>query len=397
MEHRATPAEPEDGYLGIRLNPTDPLPAASRRTLRRSGNRTEDSEVGQNHAISLAVREIDPEKSHAVPADEPSILDRPHEEEQQRYDELLGALDEESPAASNWLRSTGVIWAIVLIGAMFTLFVLTQAASLMAQVETLALFWRYVGYASAGILILAFGIAGSRLVVLYLRLRRSPTLFTGALQELAKRQRIRTSDLHRAYGHVFRTLHPLLIKYPLDEGACARLRRWGADDAQLEHLKDARESLVPAQECAEDWIEGFRTRFLRVLDQVAEKRIWHSAVTAGKLTAISPRGTIDAVVVGSLALELIGDLCAIYNLKAGRADTLKILSRVFLTTGISREAEEWSQSAAESMFDSLKEWVPGVLGKAAPAIAGAAADGVANAALISRIGKRTVRAVRPLR
>ena len=125
---------------------------------------------------------------------------------------------------------------------------------------------------------------------------------------------------------------------------------------------------------AEYWIEGFRTRFLRVVDEVAANRIRQAALAAGKLTAISPRGTIDAIVTGSLALELIGDLCTIYNLKANRFETLRILGLVFASAGIANEADEWSQSTAESMFDSLStEWLPGILGAVGARVAGAPA------------------------
>ena len=357
----------------------------------------EPDEADRGQAIPLADNRLNPLYCRPIPTGQTTILDRAGQEEATRYEELLDALVGKPTIGSRWLHSRGAIWAIVLIGAMLSLFVLAQAASFVAEVEALPAVWRAVGYAAAGILVTSFAIAGVRLVVLYASLRRSPVFHTGALQELASRQRLRSLYVRRAFEYVFRSLHPLLVEYPLDDRASARLRRWGANETQVEHLRKARASLLPASMSAEYWIEGFRTRFLRVVDEVAANRIRQAALAAGKLTAISPRGTIDAIVTGSLALELIGDLCTIYNLKANRFETLRILGLVFASAGIANEADEWSQSTAESMFDSLStEWLPGILGAVGARVAGAAADGVLNAAMIWRIGRRTIRAVRPL-
>jgi putative membrane protein len=268
-------------------------------------------------------------------------------------------------------------------------------------VEALPPILRYLGYTSAGLLLLAFAIAMLRLSVLYFRLRRSPTLRIDSLQLLAQRQMVRSAHIRRAFTHVFDSLRPIVVEYPVDHPAIARLRVWGADDAQIADLQAARERLLLRHEGPEEWIEGFRVRFLPPLDEIARRRIRRAATTAGKLTAISPRGAIDAIVVAALAIELVSDLCAIYSLKANRVETIQILGRVFLAAGIASQADDWTESASEGIFESLDlDAMPGVLSKLfskmAVPIVGAVADGAINAALIWRIGRRTVRAVRPL-
>ena len=357
---------------------------------------------GGAEMVGLADLRIDDSLSRPVsPEERERQRRREVEEYEQRMADILGALVPRSSLWTSWIGSRGATWIIVLLIVMITLFVFAQAALLVAQVEALAPVWRYLGYASAGLLLLAFAIAMVRLCVLYVRLRRSPTLRIDALQLLAKRQMIRSEHIDRAFTHVLDSLRPIVVEYPVDRPMIARLRGWGADDAHIADLLAARERLLLRHEGPEEWIEGFRVRFLPPLDEIARRRIRRAATTAGKLTAISPRGAIDAIVVAALAIELVGDLCAIYNLKANRVETIQILGRVFLAAGIASQADDWTESASEGIFESLDlDALPGVLAKifskvAAP-IVGAVADGAINAALLWRIGRRTVRAIRPL-
>jgi hypothetical protein len=161
--------------------------------------------------------------------------------------------------------------------------------------------------------------------------------------------------------------------YPIDQPAIARLRGWGAEDAHVADLQAARERLLLRHEGPEEWIEGFRVRFLPPLDEIARRRIRQAATTAGKLTAISPRGAIDAIVVAALAIELVSDLCAINNLKANRVETIQILGRVFLAAGIASQADDWTESASE-----------GTLPAHSPTAASQDTDGFSERAAVSQ-------------
>lgn len=387
--------------LAPRARPPGPGGPPPRATADSDGDDPDDGSVDQGDAVGPVHRRVDASNATPVPDGEGILLGRAAAEEEGRYAALLATLGPDLPVWARWAGSAGLAWGVALAGVVLTLFVLAQAALLAAQVGTLVPALRYPGYAAAGVLVAAFTAAAGRLGMVFARFRRSPALRADALFELAARQRVRADYTRRVFDHVFHALHPLLAAYPLDDRAAARLRGWGAEDAQVARLRAARDHLLPARAAKGAWVEEFRDRFLAVLDEVAAARIRRAAWTAGKLTAVSPRGAIDALVVSAVALDLVRDVCAIYHLRANRVDTVRVLAAVVLSAGVAGQADDWARAAGDGVADGLPtDWLPGVAGAAAKGVlgplAGAVTDGAVNAGLVWRIGRQTRRAVRPL-
>jgi uncharacterized membrane protein YcjF (UPF0283 family) len=397
----AAPAPPPTAAAppGRAPSPAPAAPPADTADKEEDEDEEEDG-VSQRDAAGILKQLVDATNSRPIEDGQGKLLGRPDREEEVRYAGLLASLDPEPPFWTRWVGSAGVVWGGILLAATLALFVLAQASLLISQVGSLPTALQYLGYSGAVLLLGTFVLAAVRLVMLYLRLRRSPAFRTDTLYQLAAREQIRAGYTRRAFKYVFDGLRPILTDYPLGEAAVKKLRVYGADDALIESLRAAKEALAAVRESDELWVEGFRTRFLPVLDAIAARRIRSAAFTAGKLTALSPRGTMDAVVVATLAVGLVGDLCAIYSLRANRVDTVRILALVLMTAGVAGQADDLAQSAAGQLFETLHtdtSWITAVLGKIAAPVTGGIADGVVNGALMYRLGRLTVRALRPLR
>lgn len=354
----------------------------------------QDGEFDQADAITIGRRPLDSSNSAPVTEAESVLLKKARAEQERRYAEALEALVPPPPFWTRWIGSRLLVWIAVLIGIVLTLFCLAQAALLAAQVETLSPFLRYPAYVAACLLLAGFGLAAGKLIVLFVRLRKSPAFQTDALLELARRQRIRAEFTQRAVQHVFESVQGLLREYPLDDRSLTRLKVLGADDEQIARLKRCRSKLVPVRHSPTQWIEEYRTGFLGVLDEIAGNRIWRATLLSGQLTAISPQGTIDALITSSLALELVGDLCRLYNLRFNRLDTVRILGTVMLSAEIASQADDWCDDVAESLTEDLPmAGLEDILGSLLSKLG----NGAVNARLVRRIGWRTVRALRPVK
>ncbi|QEL14417.1 DUF697 domain-containing protein [Limnoglobus roseus] len=357
-----------------------------------------DGEVPQGEAVGLPAQRID--TSNSIPLADGTLLAREGEREQQRLEEFLATLEPAPPFWARWLDSAGLRWAAVLLGSALTLFVIAQASLFVSQVSALPEPARTIALVGGGIVVLAFVIAGVRLILLYVRLQTTPAFQTDALYELSARQLTRAAHARHAYEVVYDRLRPILATYPLGTAPFERkLVLCGATADEVARLTKMRENLLRANQTKADWVREFDRHFLGLLDEVAARRIRRAALSAGKLTAVSPRGSVDAVIVTALAVELVGDLCAVYNVRANRVDTVRIVGTVLLNTAAASQADDLTQEGAHHLFDALQghaSWLTALFGKAAQKVTGGVADGVVNGSLMYRLGRLTARALRPL-
>ena len=91
------------------------------------------------------------------------------------------------------------------------------------------------------------------------------------------------------------------------------------------------------------------------------------------------------------AYLLAGDLCIIYNLRTTGTGTAAILVRVLFNAFAASQASEWTESAADMLFEG-----GGLVAGAAKAFAARAAEGGANYFLFRRLGAAMVRYLRPI-
>ncbi len=357
-----------------------------------------DDDVPQYEAVGLPVQLVD--DTNSTPVADGTLLAREDERDQHRLDELLAALEPTPPFWARWLGSAGLRWTAVLLGSVLTLFVFAQASLLVAQVSALPEPARTIALVGTGLAVLAFLIAGGRLLLLYARLQTTPAFRTDALYELSERQLPRAAHARHAFEAVRDRVRPILETYPLGTSPFERkLAECGATTDDVNHLTRLRENLLRAAQPAADWAGEFDRHFLGRLDIIAARRIRRAALVAGKLTAVSPRGTVDAIIVVALAGDLVADLCTLYNVRANRLDTVRIVGTVLLNTATASQADDLAQEGAHHVFDNLQghaDWMTGLLGKLGQRVAGGVADGVINGALMYRLGRLTARALRPL-
>lgn len=387
MTNRRTTDDEEDGPA---LAPPD-RPAARPRP-------PADDDVRQHEAVGLPVQVVDATNSAAVT--DGTLLAREAEREQRRVEELLAALEPTPPFWARWLGSAGLRWTAVLLGSALTLFVLAQASLFVGQVSALPEPARTVAFVGVGVIVLAFVLSGGRLLLLYTRLQSTPAFRTDALYELSERRQTRAAHARLAFEAVYARVQPILTGYPLGTPSFERkLLECGATSDDVGRLTKMRDDLLRAAQGKADWVRQFDDHFLGLVDVIAARRIRRAALTAGKLTAVSPRGTVDALIVVALAGDLVADLCAIYNVRANRIDTVRIVGTVLLNTATASQADDLAQEGAQHVFDNLHghaDWLTGLFGKIGQRVTGGVADGVINGALMYRLGRLTARALRPL-
>jgi uncharacterized membrane protein YfcA len=119
------------------------------------------------------------------------------------------------------------------------------------------------------------------------------------------------------------------------------------------------------------------------------------------------------------AYLMVGDLCRIYNVRAGGWGTARILAYVFFNTFAASRVDDLSDAAADHAANVISqhaehvEPVAGAVGvavggavghfpgavigaKVASKVASRIVSGGVNAILLSRLGKTTIRQLRPL-
>ena len=158
---------------------------------------------------------------------------------------------------------------------------------------------------------------------------------------------------------------------------------------------------------SEGWIENFNRKFLHHLDQIADQRIGVYAKRLVLQTGTAHQRTIDTIIVMMNAYLLVGDLCAIYKVRAGKWGTAKILAHVFVNTFAASRVDQWSNVAADHAAKWISQFLPHTTNAAGQLAEGAGvglvsklmprfASGMANGVLLYRLGKTTIRELRPL-
>ena len=293
-----------------------------------------------------------------------------------------------------FLYSTTVLLIILCAATLFLLHVINSVIELVDKVNGypswMAGVWCCLILA-ASVLVIATAI---RIILLYLRLSKSPQIRINGLEDLNNRQTIRKSmsSINVAKNELSRFVRSYRISENPDS---SRLLNLGFQRDEIDSLRRQQETLMDP-DCtpsAEEWLRNFQDRFLSVIDQAAERRVRSSALLVAAKTAIAPRGIVDTLIVVYSSFKLIGDLCAIYNLRMSGLSTAAILVRAFVIAYLAGRV----QDAAEKISDELYKHVAGVAGAAANLLTAKTAEAAANGFLIWRLGKTTIAMVRPVR
>jgi putative membrane protein len=320
--------------------------------------------------------------------------------------ELLLASD---PTGLGWLGWFGspLAFALLLgITGVFGIFLFNQAVSLVAALATQPLWAQYVGY--GGLILFALCVLYSflRFLFLYFRLRENRQLRVRGIEELARRTRLRWLAAAKS-AEAREQIETYLRTYPMNtEKERKTLRAMGLDDAAQARMAVVRKELLDPDRFAstEQWFARFRDGFQVELDAAAETRIKYWASRIWIVTAVAPNAMVDSGATLFYTFSLLSDLCQVYNLRAGRAGTAVLMSRVFFNAYLAGQGTEW-EKLAEDQYDQLFAEAmnvvgvgvsSNVVGKLLGKVGAKATTGYLNRILLVRLGRYSTRLLRPV-
>ncbi len=283
-----------------------------------------------------------------------------------------------------------LIAMIVFVGAMLVLFVLNQSLAFLDHLAQSPAWAQWVGLSA---LIGALGaIIGSlwSLAKRYLHLKQTPALWLNRqqLRELA----------HTGTTEAKHRLETFLREFPIDRDPPQKWKRLGFTTESLQSLADARAELLnPCHGHTRKWLDELNDCFLTRLDSVAQQRVTHYAKRVGIKTALSPKGFLDSTIVIVNSYLLLTDLCDLYNVRAGRMGTLRLLTRIGFNTVIAGNLDQPAEMLEQELRDSVQDWTATFAAQVLGKVVAKAAEGGTNALLIYRLGKAAMGELRPLR
>jgi uncharacterized membrane protein YcjF (UPF0283 family) len=298
---------------------------------------------------------------------------------------------------SHPLIGTGMLAFATILG----LFVFNQVTSILNGLATLPTYWQYAGWVGLGVLGLGLLYSVLRLSWFYVRLRRNKQLRIKGLEELEKRTRMRwlvNAKIKEAKDQLIQYLR----EYPLADGKeRKRLIALGVNQDTLLMLAKVKENLLDPNRWPSDdvWFATFRDQFQSRLDEAAKIRINYWARRTAVATAVSPNTLTDTMMTLYFSFTMLGDLCNIYNLRAGRFGTMVLLARVFFNSYLAGQINEMEHLTAEQIQHLVSPHLPVselVVAKVLGKVGAKAGAGVINYYLLTRLGKFGTRLLRPV-
>ncbi len=343
--------------------------------------------------------------THAAPLTDGDRQKLREADEQQALRDLAEA--EELMASDPALRWFG--WFAHPLAAAFLLgvagalglFLYSQTLSILANLATQPDWIQYVGYAGLALCGGAVLFAMTRLMIVYVKLRRNRQLRIAGLEELHQRTRLRWLA-HAKAAQARDLLSRYIREFPLhtDKQRKNLLAMGFTDDGLIALAKASAELLDPAKfSSTPEWFERFRVGYQTQLDVAAEIRVKYWARRSGLTTAVSPNGLIDSAASLYFGFAMLTDLCKIYNLRAGRTGMAVLLGRVFFNSYLAGQLNEWEKITEEQLNQLVNAGGPlyeltasRVFSKAGAKVT----SGILNYYLLNRLGKFACRLLRPV-
>jgi uncharacterized membrane protein YcjF (UPF0283 family) len=283
----------------------------------------------------------------------------------------------------------GWLSAIWLAGMLFVgligLFVFSQLVSTIQSVSQFPL-WLQIP---------AWGLLGFFVFVVSYPLVRMLTHF----RKLPKTRQIHVqyrrnihSDAQLHYARDQLTLY--LRKYNLEKGDFD-LEKHGTIDSEL---KVAREALLSTNRAitSGEWVNQFDYTFLKPLDMCAETRVEHYARMVAMKTAISPNPLIDMAVVLDNGFSLLGEICSLYHVRAGRIEMVILFGLVLAQSYLSGQVQENLDIGDEALNSVASNALGATVGNIAGGLSTRTVKAALHYLLMRRIGRFMQKRLRPL-
>jgi putative membrane protein len=169
------------------------------------------------------------------------------------------------------------------------------------------------------------------------------------------------------------------------DAVLAPIERLYADRADLAPALDAfRAEADPALNDAER-TRLFARRVLAPLDRQAYRLVLRAARDVGVLTALSPLGLLDGLLVVGRTLAMLRAIARLYGFRPGFAGTVSLLRRTVRNMALAGLGEVVSDATTETLGASL-----------AGLLSAKAGQGVMNGVLCARLGLAAMEQCRPL-
>ena len=285
-------------------------------------------------------------------------------------------------------------------------FIITQTASFLASVRQLSRpeqILLAIPMVIFGGIILLYVL---KMLSFFWKLRVSPQIRIKALHELAERSHLRELS-GKAHQKAVKELCILLEdeKTYASGNYADTLRKFSVSEEQILELEKARLKLIDNAKnmpgTTHDWLNDFRERFQKPLDDIAIKQVQKHYLHAALLTGISPYPLIDRLIVLWDSLSMLKELLEIYALKPSWDKNLALLAKVIINVflaGIIDNAAEYTTSWIADPISKLKEdnGPLSTTGKIAIKFSGKIAAMAVQAIFVRRLGIAAMKMLRPI-
>ena len=405
----------EDVRIGVPMGPRPPVVA----NLGRHGGLTPPAQ-GRAPVPDDDLELREGEANHARPPQVPAGLTLLSDDDRARLREMdeeqaakelaeAEALLASDPTGLGWLGWFGTPMVLaLLVGSvgLAGLFVSNQVLSVLQALAAQPEWAQWCGYAGITLFGVCILYAFLRFAYLYATLRRNRQIQVKGLQELAKRTRLRWLAFAKT-AEAREQMVQYLKEYPLDSAKDRKaLLKLGVADEGQARLRAVRNDLLdPARFASTDqWFDRFRDSFQGELDAAAAARVKYWSSRIWVVTAISPNALVDSGSALFYTFSMLGDLCQLYNLRAGRTGTAVLLGRIFFNAYLAGQGAEW-EKVVEDQYDQLFHEAMNVVGvgvgsnfagKILGKVGARATTGYLNRVLLMRLGRYATRLLQPV-
>lgn len=316
-------------------------------------------------------------------------------------------------AAASWLGAWNLgqsilFWVCLLLLALMAIYLFIQTLAMVKTINELPQPWQYAAYGVLGVLGLIVLLALVRLLWFYLRRRTNRQISLRDVKTIRHYEQMQKKCTRAAQKtHSVDDVYKVLAAYVRELAGrdawnhCLRDSELAGEDYQRFQREQRRLLAVIGSQDGygnvHDWLDGYLRHYQKFLNDCAARRVEECARWVCVKTAISPYPLWDMLIVIFWAFKLMGDLCAIYNLRVGRYGTMSLVAQLFGTvflTGKADEAEAMAQVGFEQVTSGFlsNSMIQTIVGTAASK----AASGMVNYFLMRRLGRAAVRKLMPL-
>ncbi|MEZ6142473.1 MAG: YcjF family protein [Zavarzinella sp.] len=289
----------------------------------------------------------------------------------------------------------------IFIAGLLGFYLFNQVVLAIASIQAMPRVPQMISWGVFALLSILVGYGIIRFATMYIKLRRNRQLQLRGLDELQERIQIRwlvNTKTNQARTQLVQYLNEYPVRNVKDRQALEKL---GFAAPDFQKMVSSRDDLLNPDRWSDpkQWFGSFQGDFQTTLDRIADQRIAYWARRAWVVSAASPNALVDTAAIMYFNFAMASDLCRIYHLRAGRLETMVLLSRVFFNSYLAGQLQGMEDMAADQITQLVQPHLPVtevLLGKVFGKIGAKAGTATVNYLLIHRLGKHMKNLLRPL-